>query len=243
MTRPRPAVLVMALSAIALIIAIAVIASTGSGSSVASVGERPSAPATPTQTSADIPPDAGQSTPAPESSLVRSRVRLDATELPARDLGAAPASIRIPRLDVEAIVDEVGLLGEGLVEVPQDVERTGWYRYSQVTGNTEGASVIVGHRDGVTQGRGAFYDLGELTPGDRVVVTTRSGDRVRYEVVSRESFDKQIVPLEELFSSAGTARLTLITCGGPFDATTLGYTDNVVVTAVAIDGAEPGGTP
>ncbi len=65
-------------------------------------------------------------------------------------------------------------------------------------------------------------------------MTTEDDQRLRYEVVARESFDKEVVPLAELFSGAGPHRLTLITCGGPFDATTLGYTDNVVITAVAI---------
>jgi hypothetical protein len=41
MSRPRPAIVVAVLSALALIAGLAVIVSAGSGSSVASVGERP----------------------------------------------------------------------------------------------------------------------------------------------------------------------------------------------------------
>ncbi len=242
MSRPRPAIVVAVLSALALIAGLAVIVSAGSGSSVASVGERP---ATTAADSTAVDSESRQSTdpdPAVNPLSTIPRTRSDATVLPIRDPGATPRQIRIPRLSIDAPIDEVGLIGDGKVEVPRDVSRTGWYRYSQVLESDEGSTVIVGHRDGVDQGAGAFYGLGELQLGDRIVVTTAGGDRVRYEVVARESFDKQIVPLDELFSSAGPHRLTLITCGGPFEASNLGYTDNEVDTAVPDDDVATRGT-
>lgn len=234
MTRPRPALVVLLISAIALVVGLAVIASAGSGSSVASVGQRPQPPAGASLDSSNASPGPTGPTAVPLAP-VSSRIRSDATVLPRRDRGDIPRQIRIPSLGIDAAIDEVGLIGDGLVEVPRDVSRTGWYRYSQVAGSQQGSMVIVGHKDGVEQGRGAFYSLDALTPEDLVVVETESGERLRYRVVARESFDKQVVPLAELFSGAGPHRLTLITCGGPFDATTLGYTDNVVVTAVLLD--------
>jgi hypothetical protein len=38
--------------------------------------------------------------------------------------------------------------------------------------------------------------------------------------------------LDKYFARDGAVRLTLITCGGPFDQDTRHYRDNVVVTAV-----------
>jgi hypothetical protein len=38
--------------------------------------------------------------------------------------------------------------------------------------------------------------------------------------------------LRQLFSGTGAPRLTLITCGGSFDAARRSYRENVVVTAV-----------
>lgn len=238
MTRPRPAIVVAVLSALALIAGLAVIVSAGSGSSVASQGARPAAgpstdPSAPGSDSTSDPSSTSPSAALPDG-VRRLSDRVDATELPQRDLSAVPRGITIPSLGVEAPIDVVGLIGDGKVEVPTDVRRTGWYQYSQVAGSTTGSTVVVGHKDGVEQGAGAFYSLGELQLGDRIVVTTEGGERLRYEVVARESFDKEVVPLADLFSGAGPHRLTLITCGGPFDATTLGYTDNVVITAVAL---------
>ena len=92
--------------------------------------------------------------------------------------------------------------------------------------------------DGVDQGAGAFYDLRKVRPGDTVTLTRADDRTVTYEVVAREVFDKDRVPLRELLSRSGPERLTLITCGGPFDPASLEYTDNVVVTAVPVDSAE-----
>lgn len=235
MSRPRPAIWVAVISALALIAGLAVIASAGSGSSVASQGSRPT-----TESAADSSTARPSTLPPPLPDGVRRLgQRVTATELPSRDLAAAPRQITIPGIGVDAPVDTVGLISGGsgseLVEVPSDVRRTGWYKYSQVAGSSAGSMVIVGHKDGVDQGAGAFFRLGELNIGEIITVTTDGGDQLRYEVVARESYDKEIVPLAELFSGAGPHRLTLITCGGPFDATTLGYTDNVVVTAVALN--------
>jgi len=236
MTRPRPAIVVAVLSAIALIAGLAVIVSAGSGSSVASQGTRPATSSNTDQSdiAPQTSPESVDAPPALPEGVRRLGDRVDATEIPLRDQSAIPRQITIPSLGVDAPVDIVGLIGDGKVEVPTDVLRTGWYQYSQVAGASTGSTVVVGHKDGVRQGAGAFYNLGDLQLGDRIVVTTEDGQRLRYEVVARESFDKEVVPLAELFSGAGPHRLTLITCGGPFDATTLGYTDNVVITAVAI---------
>jgi len=45
-------------------------------------------------------------------------------------------------------------------------------------------------------------------------------------------FPKDTAPLAELFARSGQPRLTLITCGGSFDAAGGSYRDNVVITAV-----------
>lgn len=230
MIRLRPAIWVLVISAIALVTAVAVIAMAGSGSSVASVGARPavSEPGSPTS-------DTDGASAPQESPKSSDANRLDATVLPRTAEGQLPVSVRIGSLDVQAPVGSVGLDSLGRVDVPLDVDQTGWYRYSVLPGADAGSTVIVGHKDGVDQGPGAFFGLGDAQIDDIVTVTSANGSKLRYRVVARESFDKNVVPLDELFATTGAHRLTLITCGGPFDATTLGYTDNVVVTAVPVE--------
>ncbi len=249
MSRPRPAVLVLVAGALALAAGTAGIAWAGSGQQVDSIGARPtvtaptsSAPSSDPDRASDAPsapdaapraPETGRPSPGP---AFRSLDRRDATDLPRPDSTPRPERIVIPALDLSTVVDAVGLDADGNVEVPYDVVRTGWYRFSARPGSGEGSVVIVGHRDGVEQGDGAFISLGRLEPGDRIVVTRSDGREIRYEVVARESFAKSRVPLRELFSRSGPERLTLITCGGAFDPAALQYTDNIVVTALPVPG-------
>lgn len=143
-----------------------------------------------------------------------------------------PRIVRIPAIDVSAQVVPVGLTKDDALGIPDDVALVGWYRLGVPPGADRGSAVLVAHRDGRGQGRGVFYDLGRLEVGDRVTVRTDAGESVDYSVVARESIRKQRLPYDELFSAAGPPRLTLISCGGPYDPENGGYQDNVVVTAV-----------
>lgn len=236
MTRPRPAILVLGAGALALAVGTVGIATAGSGMHVESVGARPAVQATATS---PAPQGETGTAPSPQEAgtAYRSLERRDATELPRPDRTPRPVELRIPAIDVRVAVDVVGLDAAGQVEVPVDVARSGWYRFSAKPDSGEGSTVIVGHVDGVDQGAGAFYDLRSLNPGDTVTLTRADERRVTYEVVARERFDKDRVPLRELFSRSGPERLTLITCGGPFDPASLEYTDIIVVTAVPVDSA------
>ena len=100
--------------------------------------------------------------------------------------------------------------------------------------STAGSIVVAGHVDSSAQGKGAFFRLDRLAPGDRMTLTGAGGRVREFRVVGRERYEKTKIPLEKYFALSGATRLTLITCGGPFDAATGHYRDNVVVTAVPI---------
>lgn len=241
MTRPRPALLVLGAGALALVAGTVGIAWAGSGMHVESVGSRPAAQAAASAQAAPTDPSAApdaEGAASTASTPYRTLDRRDATELPRPDRTPRPTIIEIPAIDMRIPVDVVGLDAAGQVEVPVDVMRSGWYRFSAKPGSGEGSTVIVGHVDGVDQGAGAFYDLRSLNPGDTITVTRADDRQVTYEVVARERFSKDRVPLRELFSRTGPERLTLITCGGPFDPASLEYTDNIVVTAIPVDSAD-----
>ncbi|MHA3704458.1 class F sortase [Jatrophihabitans sp. YIM 134969] len=143
-----------------------------------------------------------------------------------------PVRLRVPSLAIDAPVDTVGLDADGAMELPEQVDRVGWYRYGASPASTQGATVIAGHVDDAVQGEGAMFDLREAEVGDPVQLTAEDGTVLTYRVASREEFDKRGVPLDALFSSTGPARLVLITCGGEFDRAARSYEDNIVVTAL-----------
>jgi LPXTG-site transpeptidase (sortase) family protein len=143
-----------------------------------------------------------------------------------------PAALAIPAIDVRATVDPVGVDGNGDFAVPPSVDEVGWYKFGPGANATSGSTVIAGHVDSREQGEGAFYRLRELDRGDEVTLTGDDGAVRTYRVVAREEYRKTKIPLERYFARDGAPRLTLITCGGPFDRETRRYRDNIVVTAV-----------
>lgn len=150
---------------------------------------------------------------------------------------AVPARLELPSLDVSSAVQPVGVDGEGDLEIPEDVAEVGWYRFGPRPGDPAGSMVLSGHVDSAEQGKGAFFRLRDLAPGDPVVLRGSDGKTWRYRVVSREEWPKSEVPLDRIFSRSGAARLTLVTCGGGFREDIRSYQDNIAVTAV------PDGTP
>lgn len=165
--------------------------------------------------SATPPPPipSGRSTPAPRSL-------------------ARPVSVRIPAIDVTAPVVPIGVDRRGAVAIPERVATVGWYRFSSAPGAAAGSSAFVGHVDSAEEGEGAFFRLRDLARGERIVVAVAGGGTLAYRVVSVAQYLKTSVPLRQLFARTGTPRLTLITCGGPFDPQRRSYRDNLVVTAV-----------
>jgi sortase (surface protein transpeptidase) len=149
---------------------------------------------------------------------------------------AVPDRLDLPTLGIRTAIRPVGVDATGDLQIPADVAEVGWYRFGPRPGDPSGSTVLSGHVDSAEQGRGAFFRLRELTPGDPVVVHSADGRTRRYRVVAREEWPKSEVPLERIFGRGGAARLTLVTCGGGFREDVRSYTDNIAVTAVP-DGA------
>ncbi|MET7963484.1 class F sortase [Micromonospora zamorensis] len=154
-------------------------------------------------------------------------------ELPADAGIIPPVRLVIPGIDVTATVNAVGINERtNEFEVPPSVDQIGWYRYGPGLETDAGSVVIAGHVDSAKQGKGAFFRLRELDQGDTLTATGSDGEARQYRVVAREEYAKTKIPLDRYFARDGKPRLTLITCGGPFDAKARKYRDNIVVTAV-----------
>lgn len=153
----------------------------------------------------------------------------------ARAAGAArvqpPRRLLLPRLRVSAPVDPVGVDRNGLMALPEDVNRVGWYRFGPAPGAATGSAVVAGHVDDQEQGLGVLARLRDVRLGDAVVVEQRDGAQVRYRVTGITRLRKQALPTATVFARTGPPRLTLVTCAGPFDRERRSYRDNLVVTA------------
>lgn len=188
----------------------------------------PPGSATAAARSSTAPARSSAAAPKPSAAPSKSAVPKTVVSVPA----TPPTRLKIPAIGVDARVGPVGIDDRGDMAIPEQVQDIGWYQYGPKPGATKGSAVLSGHVDSAQQGLGAFSRLGELQAGDVVTVIDAAGRQLPYRVVGKEAFDKKSVPLDDLFSRSGAARLTLITCGGAFDSSAQSYVDNIVVTAV-----------
>jgi sortase (surface protein transpeptidase) len=141
-----------------------------------------------------------------------------------------PTRVRIPSIDVNAVVDVLGLNTDGTVEVPSLPDDAGWYSGSATPGQI-GAAVLLGHVDFVNTGPAVFYRLGELKPGAAISVARKDGSTAAFTVDAVREFPKSDFPTDEVYGpTGGTAQLRLITCGS-WDADQHKYVGNTVVFA------------
>jgi sortase (surface protein transpeptidase) len=98
-------------------------------------------------------------------------------------------------------------------------------------GASSGSILFAGHVDSASAGRGALFALEEASGGDLIQIGTAAGRTYTYRIVSIRRYPKAALPLQ-VYSRTGRTQLVLVTCGGPFDAVTGHYRDNIVVVAV-----------
>ena len=154
----------------------------------------------------------------------------------AQSSSAAPTRIRIPAVGVDAAIEPVGVDRRGLLVIPSEVRRVGWYRFGPAPGDPTGAAVIAGHVDTARQGAGALFRLRYVDVGERITVSAAGRD-LEYRVVGKQTIVKQRLPVKQLFARDGAPRLVLITCGGPFVPELSSYRDNLVVVAIPAAGS------
>ncbi|WP_120719556.1 sortase domain-containing protein [Streptomyces hundungensis] len=141
---------------------------------------------------------------------------------------AEPAEIVIPTIGLRTRVDKVTRATDGSVSLPADPDHAGCYTGS-VTPGENGNAITVGHVDSHS-GPAAFYDLGALRKGSRIIVTRHDGSTAHFNVTGLDVWAKDAFPSERVYGLTTTPVLTLITCTG-WDSTHQTYRSNLVVTA------------
>jgi sortase (surface protein transpeptidase) len=144
---------------------------------------------------------------------------------------SVPVRIAIPAIAVDAPVVQLGLNADGTVQVPplDNHDLAGWYTGS-VTPGAQGAAVMLGHVDSWSGGS-VFFKIKDLKRGDKVDVIRANGSTAVFTVDGLQKAVKVAFPTSQVYGSPGYPALRLITCGGPFDAATGSYLDNIIVYA------------
>jgi len=141
---------------------------------------------------------------------------------------AAPVMILIPSINVHRPVESVGLDRHGAMENTVNLWNAGWYKGGPVP-SAPGDAVIEGHA-GYPDAPLLFGRLPRLHPGDKIVVVLADGTRRLFLVDSLAVWPAGTGP-PGMGEPYGPARLTLITCTGPFDDHYKTYADRLAVEA------------
>jgi sortase (surface protein transpeptidase) len=144
-----------------------------------------------------------------------------------------PLAIDIPAIGVHSKLQYLGVAQDGTLEVPAPgplYNEAAWYKYSPTPGSL-GPAIISGHVDSVRDGPSVFFRLGDLRPGDNVMVARADGLVAVFKVDGVRVYPKDQFPTQLVYGNTDHAALRLLTCGGPFDRASGHYVDNVIVFA------------
>ncbi|TWT06444.1 sortase [Planococcus sp. CPCC 101016] len=146
--------------------------------------------------------------------------------------GMQPAKIEVPSIGVKANIEPTGILDNGEMGVPEDVDQVGWFKPGFKAG-AKGNAVLAGHVDSLT-GPAVFYELKNVEVGETVILTDADGREMVFEVKNLTSYETDEAPIEEIFGSSDKRMINLITCTGDFNRDIGSHEERLVVTAELI---------
>ena len=126
-----------------------------------------------------------------------------------------PSRLLIPKLEIDAKVQHLGVTKSGNMAAPANFTDVGWYKYGTIPGRL-GSAVISGHEDNAVSLDGVFKHLEDLVVGDDIYVVDKNGQKLHFRVVEKKicPYDLKGPELERIFNAKGKVRLNLITCAG-----------------------------
>ncbi len=139
-----------------------------------------------------------------------------------------PIHIKIPEINVDASVGQVGLTKEGNVDVPSEPANAAWYNLGPHPGEI-GTSVIVGHFGWKNNTPSVFDNLSELKKGDKIYVEDDQGITTTFVVREIKTYDPKADASDVFISNDNKAHLNLITCEGIWNPKNKSYSERLVV--------------
>ncbi|MGA9287618.1 MAG: sortase [Anaerobacillus sp.] len=150
--------------------------------------------------------------------------------------GIVPVKVEIPSIDVKTTIEKVGVLENGQMGVPSNINDVGWFEPGFKPG-TKGNAVLAGHVDSKT-GPAIFFYLKKLSKGDEVILTDKNGEKLTFVVTGKESYPYTDSPIEKIFGATDSRNLNLITCTGTFNRSKGTHEERLVVSAELKDEPE-----
>ena len=179
-----------------------------------------------TQTGATIP----DTTTIISSDQAISEKKPDAIQDSYKVAAGQPRVIEIPKLNVSAYIQRVGVDSQNRMATPNNIHFAGWY-VNGVSPGQDGLSIINGHAGG-RYTDGIFKHLNDLEPNDSIRVQLGDLSWKDFIVVSNATYSES-ESAAVLFKDDTSIdkELHLITCDGVFDDKTQTYDARTIVIA------------
>jgi LPXTG-site transpeptidase (sortase) family protein len=140
-----------------------------------------------------------------------------------------PVNLKIPKIKVNAILEQVGLTAGGAVDVPKGPYNAAWYKLSPRPGDI-GSAVITGHYGVWKYGKPTvFNNLYKLRKGDKIYVKDKNGTTITFVVRELRTYGDNDDATAVFVSGDGKAHLNLITCQGVWNKVLKSYPKRLVV--------------
>ncbi|HSR89389.1 MAG TPA: class F sortase [Candidatus Udaeobacter sp.] len=148
--------------------------------------------------------------------------------IPVKPVIGLPVRLQIPKLKVNASVENVGLTKDksmGAPKIPSDVA---WFNLGVRPGEI-GSAVMAGHVNWYSGATAVFANLNKLKPGDKIFVKDNNGVTISFVVRKVRVYSIKDDTSEVFSADDDLAHLNLITCVGVWNKRSKQYSQRLVV--------------
>jgi LPXTG-site transpeptidase (sortase) family protein len=167
--------------------------------------------------------------PSAQPSLLPAASAPPPTATPAPAAVLKPQQLMIPRIGVQAPIEDKGIDSDNQMEAPDKPFDVAWYPFTAKPGSG-GNAVFAGHKDFAGVGPAVFWKLGQLSAGDTIQVTGDGQSQIQYQVTQTWDYTLSNIPMASVLAQGGGDQITLITCAGAYSQSA-GYDHRLVVRA------------
>lgn len=139
-----------------------------------------------------------------------------------------PIRLTIPKINVGATIEYVGVASDGNMDVPKDPNDVAWFELGPRPGEI-GSAVIAGHYGWKNNTSAAFDAISTLQKNDKIFVEDDTGTTIAFVVSEIRLYDPKSDASSVFESNDGKSHLNLVTCEGVWDATSKSYSKRLVV--------------
>jgi len=141
-----------------------------------------------------------------------------------------PLRLKIPKINVDATIESVGLTPQGAMGVPKLSYNVAWFDYGPRPGEI-GSAVMAGHVNWWNGAKSVFANLNKLKPGDKIMVIDDLNKTFYFIVRESRIYSLKDDSSEVFISTDGQAHLNLITCSGSWNKGLQQYSQRLIIFA------------